>query len=133
LKKKEREQAMEKRAKELEGRVSELERECEALRRENGWLKGLVVGVTGAVPAPESASQLTGNRSFIPPSRKARVADQLDSIRSQARSGGINPTSDHYLQLSMLIVSSRRRMENAAEVCTEHPSLWDSIPSLIFV
>ncbi|EGO00325.1 hypothetical protein SERLA73DRAFT_180850 [Serpula lacrymans var. lacrymans S7.3] len=48
LKKKEREAALEQRAKELEGRVSELERECEGLRRENGWLKGLVVGVTGA-------------------------------------------------------------------------------------
>ncbi|KZT29164.1 hypothetical protein NEOLEDRAFT_1128750 [Neolentinus lepideus HHB14362 ss-1] len=48
LKKKEREQALEKKAKELEIRVTELERECEGLRRENGWLKGLVVGVTGA-------------------------------------------------------------------------------------
>ncbi|KAG0707746.1 hypothetical protein DFH29DRAFT_595883 [Suillus ampliporus] len=48
LKKKEREAALERRAKELEERVMELERECEGLRRENGWLKGLVVGVTGA-------------------------------------------------------------------------------------
>lgn len=48
LKKKEREAALEKKAKELEVRVGELEKECEALRRENGWLKGLVVGVTGA-------------------------------------------------------------------------------------
>jgi len=48
LKKKEREAALERRAKELDERVVELERECEALRRENGWLKGLVVGVTGA-------------------------------------------------------------------------------------
>jgi hypothetical protein len=47
-KKKEREAALEKKSKELETRVSELERECESLRRENGWLKGLVVGVTGA-------------------------------------------------------------------------------------
>ncbi|CCL99054.1 uncharacterized protein FIBRA_01065 [Fibroporia radiculosa] len=47
LKKKEREAALERKAKELEVRVSELEKECEALRRENGWLKGLVVGVTG--------------------------------------------------------------------------------------
>ncbi|KAI0683149.1 hypothetical protein BC835DRAFT_1242912, partial [Cytidiella melzeri] len=44
LKKKEREAALEKKAKEFEVRVSELEKECEALRRENGWLKGLVVG-----------------------------------------------------------------------------------------
>lgn len=52
LKKKEREAALEGKAKELEARVNELERECEGLRRENGWLKGLVVGVTGAAQAP---------------------------------------------------------------------------------
>ncbi|KAJ3563549.1 hypothetical protein NP233_g8873 [Leucocoprinus birnbaumii] len=52
LKKKEREAALEGKAKELEARVSELERECEGLRRENGWLKGLVVGVTGAAQGP---------------------------------------------------------------------------------
>ena len=52
LKKKEREAALESKAKELEARVSELERECEGLRRENGWLKGLVVGVTGAAQGP---------------------------------------------------------------------------------
>jgi hypothetical protein len=55
MKKKEREAALEKKAKELEVRVNELERECEGLRRENGWLKGLVVGVTGAQP-PTSGS-----------------------------------------------------------------------------
>ncbi|KIK77276.1 hypothetical protein PAXRUDRAFT_389418 [Paxillus rubicundulus Ve08.2h10] len=53
LKKKEREAALERRAKELEERVAELERECEGLRRENGWLKGLVVGVTGAGAAQQ--------------------------------------------------------------------------------
>ncbi|KAJ3982768.1 hypothetical protein F5890DRAFT_303121 [Lentinula detonsa] len=57
LKKKEREIALENKAKELEIRVSELERKCEGLRRENGWLKGLVVGVTGAAQAQNS---LTG-------------------------------------------------------------------------
>ncbi|KAI0784735.1 hypothetical protein C8Q75DRAFT_778705 [Abortiporus biennis] len=56
LKKKEREAALEKKAKELEVRVSELEKECEALRRENGWLKGLVVGVTGAGAVQQQAS-----------------------------------------------------------------------------
>lgn len=55
LKKKEREAALEKKAKELENRVAELERECEGLRRENGWLKGLVVGVTGAGSQQQSA------------------------------------------------------------------------------
>ncbi|KAJ7043246.1 hypothetical protein C8F04DRAFT_1074200 [Mycena alexandri] len=66
LKKKEREAALETRAKELEGRVNELERECEGLRRENGWLKGLVVGVTGAAQAPQqqsAASQSTLKRN----------------------------------------------------------------------
>ncbi|KAF5380262.1 hypothetical protein D9757_008216 [Collybiopsis confluens] len=58
LKKKEREIAMETKAKGLELRVSELERECEGLRRENGWLKGLVVGVTGgAAPNPSTRSK----------------------------------------------------------------------------
>lgn len=64
MKKKEREAALEKRAQELETRVNALERECEGLRRENGWLKGLVVGVTGASqgaqvvqsPSPNQAS-----------------------------------------------------------------------------
>ncbi|KAG6880030.1 hypothetical protein C0992_007827 [Termitomyces sp. T32_za158] len=57
LKKKEREAALEAKAKELEQRVSELERECEGLRRENGWLKGLVVGVTGAAQGPADAAK----------------------------------------------------------------------------
>ena len=56
LKKKEREVALETRAKELESKVVDLERECEALRRENGWLKGLVVGVTGASSQGPTAS-----------------------------------------------------------------------------
>jgi hypothetical protein len=62
LKKKEREAALEKTSKELEHRVTELERECEGLRRENGWLKGLVVGVTGAGVGPkqQAASSSAG-------------------------------------------------------------------------
>jgi len=58
LKKKEREAALEKKAKELEVKVNELEKECEGLRRENGWLKGLVVGVTGGVTGPPQLSSL---------------------------------------------------------------------------
>jgi Basic region leucine zipper len=69
LKKKEREAALEGRAKELEGRVSELERECEGLRRENGWLKGLVVGVTGAASQAPAA---TGNK---------RTREEAESIQ----------------------------------------------------
>ena len=56
LKKKEREAALEKKAKELEAKVNELEKECEGLRRENGWLKGLVVGVTGVAAPPQLSS-----------------------------------------------------------------------------
>lgn len=56
LKKKEREAALEKRAKELEVKVNALEKECEGLRRENGWLKGLVVGVTGVAAPPQLSS-----------------------------------------------------------------------------
>jgi hypothetical protein len=54
LKKKEREIALETKAKELENKVNDLERECEGLRRENGWLKGLVVGVTGVSQNPST-------------------------------------------------------------------------------
>ncbi len=62
LKKKEREVALEKKSKELEIRLTELERECEGLRRENGWLKGLVVGVTGVGvgATPQAASGSVG-------------------------------------------------------------------------
>lgn len=60
MKKKEREAALEKKSKELEMRVNELERECEGLRRENGWLKGLVVGVTGAGASQQAASVTAG-------------------------------------------------------------------------
>ncbi|TFK44288.1 hypothetical protein BDQ12DRAFT_717450 [Crucibulum laeve] len=79
LKKKEREAALEGKAKELETRVNELERECEGLRRENGWLKGLVVGVTGAAqgpivpqsitPPPNGATLTTGSK---------RARDEVD-------------------------------------------------------
>jgi len=59
LKKKERELALENKTKELEVKVNELEKECEGLRRENGWLKGLVVGVTGAAQKqPAGAKRL---------------------------------------------------------------------------
>ncbi|KAK7043228.1 hypothetical protein VNI00_008582 [Paramarasmius palmivorus] len=64
LKKKEREIALENKAKELEVRVSELERECEGLRRENGWLKGLVVGVTGAA---QQSNGTTGSQQTQSP------------------------------------------------------------------
>ena len=68
LKKKEREAALEKTSKELEIRVTELERECEGLRRENGWLKGLVVGVTGA------------GVGATPPSTSAGVKRRRDEV-----------------------------------------------------
>ncbi|KAJ3774816.1 hypothetical protein FB446DRAFT_727635 [Lentinula raphanica] len=55
-KKKEREAALEAKAKELQDQVTGLEKECETLRRENNWLKGLVVGVTGAGAAQNSQS-----------------------------------------------------------------------------
>ncbi|PPQ66314.1 hypothetical protein CVT26_011146 [Gymnopilus dilepis] len=67
LKKKEREAALESKAKELEVKVTELERECEALRRENGWLKGLVVGVTGAAQG-QATNSSQGLTVATPPS-----------------------------------------------------------------
>jgi hypothetical protein len=72
LKKKEREAALEKKSKELETRVTELERECEGLRRENGWLKGLVVGVTGA-GATQQQQAVAGTE------RVKRLREDVDS------------------------------------------------------
>ncbi|KAJ3809025.1 hypothetical protein F5876DRAFT_44780 [Lentinula aff. lateritia] len=63
LKKKEREIALDKQTKELEARVDELEKQCERLRRENGWWKGLVVGVTGG--AQNSSTGLQPHREEI--------------------------------------------------------------------
>ncbi|KAJ3889649.1 hypothetical protein GG344DRAFT_78603 [Lentinula edodes] len=63
LKKKESEIALDKQTKELEARVNELEKQCEGLRRENGWLKGLVVGVTGG--AQNSSTGLQPHREEI--------------------------------------------------------------------
>ena len=78
LKKKEREAALEGKARELESKVLELERECEALRRENGWLKGLVVGVTGAA-AQAPTQGLSGAPGIPMPSGTKRGRDDAGS------------------------------------------------------
>lgn len=75
LKKKEREAALETKSKELEIRVNELERECEGLRRENGWLKGLVVGVTGA-----GASTTQPQQAGAGTERAKRRREEVDSV-----------------------------------------------------
>ncbi|KDQ55788.1 hypothetical protein JAAARDRAFT_37210 [Jaapia argillacea MUCL 33604] len=79
LKKKEREQALEKKSKELEGRVNELERECEALRRENGWLKGLVVGVTGVQQKQQSPTTTASATTTTTGKRSRDAAEVSDS------------------------------------------------------
>ena len=43
VKKKEREQALAKNAKELQDKVAVLEKEVDLLKKENGWLRGLIV------------------------------------------------------------------------------------------
>lgn len=73
-KKKEREHAMESRCKDLESKVGELERECEALRRENGWLKGLVVGVTGGSGMPIAMPGGPGLPTIPPPQQATSSA-----------------------------------------------------------
>jgi hypothetical protein len=80
LKKKEREAALEGKAKELETKVNELERECEGLRRENGWLKGLVVGVTGAAQGPTG----TGLTVASPPVTTAKIGSKRRREESTA-------------------------------------------------
>ena len=75
LKKKEREAALEGKAKELETKVTELERECEGLRRENGWLRGLVVGVTGAAQGSNTSQGLAAGSpppATIPRTKRRR-------------------------------------------------------------
>jgi uncharacterized protein YhaN len=54
LKKKEREAALEGKVKELKTKMNELENECEDLQRENGWLRGLIIDVTGSPQGPTS-------------------------------------------------------------------------------
>jgi len=82
-KKKEREVALEKKSKELETRVNELERECESLRRENGWLKGLVVGVTNASAgnAPPSAPIATTVSQGSKRKREEGLPAELSLVR----------------------------------------------------
>jgi hypothetical protein len=73
LKKKEREAALEGKAKELETKVTELERECEGLRRENGWLMGLVVGVTGAAQGSNTSQAESSPSATVLRTKRRRV------------------------------------------------------------
>ncbi|PAV18451.1 regulatory cys-3 [Pyrrhoderma noxium] len=83
LKKKEREAALERRAAELSLRVGALERECEALRRENGWLKGLVVGVTGAQQQQQQTVPQTPT-IVSPTSSAKRKREELEEEKKTA-------------------------------------------------
>jgi hypothetical protein len=80
LKKKEREAALEGKAKELESKANELEKECKDLRRENEWLKGLVVGINGAAQVPTS-TDLT--LSSPPPSITTTTTTGLNERREE--------------------------------------------------
>lgn len=92
-KKKEREAAMEKKAKELDERVAELERECESLRKENGWLKGLVVGTTTAEGSNAgSATNTTQNTHVV-----------NTTVTSPAIPIGPNPTGGNVIDIDELI------------------------------
>ncbi|KAF8608638.1 hypothetical protein BDV93DRAFT_518716 [Ceratobasidium sp. AG-I] len=75
LKKKEREAALDTRAQALEDRVTSLERECEGLRRENGWLRGLVVGVTGGVVPTMNDAPIIA--SALPTAEKRKRDDEV--------------------------------------------------------
>ncbi|KAJ9112569.1 hypothetical protein QFC19_000586 [Naganishia cerealis] len=57
MKKKEREHALEKNTQVLQDRVSQLQREVESLRKENGWLRALVIN---GAPQPLSSPELAG-------------------------------------------------------------------------
>ncbi|QRV79146.1 basic region leucine zipper protein [Ceratobasidium sp. AG-Ba] len=84
LKKKEREAALDARAHALEDRVTELERECESLRRENGWLRGLVVGVTGGVVPTMSDAPILAPGS-APPSTSGPTPAQTATADKRKR------------------------------------------------
>ena len=70
-KKKEREAAMERKARELDDRVSGLERECESLRKENKMLRGLLVD---GVPAAAANIEMDGLTNTMAPETSANAA-----------------------------------------------------------
>jgi len=81
-KKKEREAVMEGKAKDLEDRVIELERECESLRKENAWLKGLVLGTTTG-----DGVDLTGIEDMFNAFKAAVTAPSVASSASNEKIG----------------------------------------------
>ncbi|KAG8825175.1 hypothetical protein FRC19_011969 [Serendipita sp. 401] len=96
LKKKEREAAMEHKAKELDDKVSSLERECESLRKENKWLKSLVVGTAmadedsiGTIAFGAASSAVMA--SSLPLKEKKGSSDSSPSIPAlqSAAKGGV--------------------------------------------
>ena len=128
LKKKEREAALERKSKDLEVRVSELERECETLRRENGWLKGLVVGVTGVtgVSGPPATGGLggLGNMGSAAPSPSGNGPDLMASPGSTTGKGtkrrrelspGASPNSNPSPSSSPSVDPSGNAVRDAAE------------------
>jgi len=80
LKKKEWETALEKKLKDVEERVDELEKECERLRRENGWLKGLIVGATSAASNITQAAMATVEEGTGGPREKGGPSTEQTSV-----------------------------------------------------
>jgi hypothetical protein len=75
---------MEKKAKDLDDKVSEQEGECESLRKENQWLKGLVVGrTTGeSVIRSNHGSTLTSPRSgFVSANQTPATVSRVQLLR----------------------------------------------------
>ncbi|KAG8807721.1 hypothetical protein FRC17_004294 [Serendipita sp. 399] len=91
LKKKEREAAMESKAKDLDDKVANLERECESLRKENKWLKSLVVGTTvadedsiGTLPSLGYGGSSASTVGFSASSGTAAARERRDESESSA-------------------------------------------------
>jgi Basic region leucine zipper len=109
-KKKEREVAMHRKAKELDEHVSNLERECEILRKENKMLRGLLVD---DAPAPNSATASTSTST-----------DNVDSSKSVGKNPvGVDAGASVVLleELVRLLKANSAVLNNASEKAASTP------------
>jgi hypothetical protein len=100
-KKKEREAAMERKARELDEKVAELERECEVLRKENNWLKGLVVGASSTTSTPPNGPTATTTTVMEEP--VATTSNVQAGPSSKATSGVVEAAKGSVIDVDELL------------------------------